>query len=292
MGSPAIAIATCEWHPELEAETRLLLEALQARGIAAAAVPWSAPGPGGWDSYDAVVVRQTWDYTWRLDEFLAWTASIGERLHNGPEVIAWNCDKRYLFDLAGAGIPAIAGERLPPGAPLRPPSSGRFVVKPAVSGGARHTAVYDESGHDAAAALVARLHADGRDVLVQPYYASVDDEAETAVIFIEGRLSHCMRKGPLLAVGEPPSEEAYGAEDMRRRQGADDVIALAHRTWAFAAERFGAPLYARVDVLRGDDGEPAVLELELIEPALFLDFAPGSAEALAAALHRRAGGDA
>jgi hypothetical protein len=291
MPAPTVAIATCEWYSELDDENRLLIAALEARGIAAAAVPWNAPAPGVWDGYDAVIVRQTWDYTWRLEEFLAWTSAIGERLYNGPEFIAWNCDKRYLFDLERNGIPVIAGQHLPPGAPFAPPA-GRFVVKPTVSGGARDTAVYDGAGHDAAGELVARLHAGGRDVLVQPYYDRVDDEAETAVIFIEGRVSHCMRKGPLLAVGEPPSEEPFGAEDMSRRDGDEDILELARRTWAVAAASFGPPLYARVDILRSDTGEPAVLELEVIEPSLFLDFVPGSADALAEAIDRRVTGGA
>jgi hypothetical protein len=291
MPAPTVAIATCEWHSELDEENRLLIAGLRARGVAADAVPWSAPGPDGWDAYDAVVVRQTWDYTWRLGEFLAWSSAIGERLYNNPEFIAWNCDKRYLFDLERNGIPVIAGRHLPPGAPFQPPA-GRFVVKPAVSGGARDTAVYDEAGHAAAGELVARLHAAGRDVLVQPYYGRVDDEAETAVIFIEGRVSHCMRKGPLLAVGEPPSETPFAAEEMSRREGDEDILDLARRTWAVAAASFGPPLYARVDILRSDAGEPAVLELEVIEPSLFLDFAPGSAEALAEAIDRRVAGGA
>jgi hypothetical protein len=251
-------------------------------------LPWSTPAPGGWDAYDAVVVRETWDYTWRLEEFLRWTAAVGARLHNAAGVVAWNADKRYLFELAGAGIPVIAGEHLPPGAAFDPPP-GRFVVKPTVSGGARDTAVYDEAGHAAAHELVHRLHAAGRDVLVQPYYNSVDREAETAVVYLDGRFSHCMRKGPLLALGRPPSDTPFAAEDMRQRAGDPDVLALAQRAWDFATERFGPLLYGRVDVLRGDSGEPAVLELELLEPSLFLDFAPGSAQALAAGVLRRAG---
>jgi hypothetical protein len=289
--APTIAIATCEWHPRLDDENTLLRAALEELGATVDVLPWSVPGTGRWDPYDAVVTRETWDYSWRLDEFLRWTRARGGRLHNGPEVIAWNADKRYLFDLARAGIPAIAGEHLPPGADLRPPP-GRFVVKPTVSGGARDTAVYDERGHPAAAAHVARLHAAGRDLLVQPYYDSVDREAETAVVFLDGRLSHCMRKGPLLALGEPPSDLPFRAEDMRPREADADVLALAEDAWRLATARFGPLLYGRVDVLRGAAGEPAVLELELIEPSLFLDFAPDSAETLARALLRRANGGA
>ena len=283
-----VAIATCAEHPGLDAENRLLLAALRAEGVAVTAVPWNGRPAADWEAYDAVVVRSTWDYTWALDDFLRWTRTVGPRLHNAADLIAWNADKRYLFDLERAGIAVVAGEHLPPGASLRPPP-GRYVVKPTVSAGARDTAVYDGERHRAAEAHVRALHARGRDVLVQPYYDSVDGEAETAVVFIDGRVEHCMRKGPLLALDRRPPDGLYRAEDMRRRDAAEDVLALAGRTWQYVAERFGQPLYARVDVLRGDAGEPAVLELELIEPSLFLDFAPGSAEALARALVRRVG---
>lgn len=284
-----VAIATCAALPELDAENRLLLGALRARGVDANAAVWNEPAD--WDACDAVVVRSTWDYTWALDDFLRWAAAIGPRLYNAPEVIAWNVDKRYLFDLARAGIAVIAGEHVAVGASFRPPG-GRFVVKPTVSAGARDTAVYDGARHDTAREHVGALHAAGRDVLVQPYYGRVDSEAETAVVLIDGRLSHCMRKGPLLALGRAPASGLFAPEAMRRRACDADVLALARRTWEVAAERFGPPLYARVDVLRSDAGEPAVLELELVEPSLYLDFAPGSPEALAEALVRRANGGA
>jgi hypothetical protein len=286
MPPPAIAIATCALHPELDAENVLLRDALQACGIDATALAWNERAD--WDAYDAVVVRETWDYTWELDAFLDWARAIGPRLHNGPDVIAWNADKRYLFDLERAGLPVIAGDHVPPGAGFDPPR-GRFVVKPTVSAGARDTAVYDGARHDAAREHVGRLHAAGRDVLVQPYYGRVDEEAETAVVLIDGELSHSMRKGPLLALDQPDVDGLYRLEDMRRREADSDVLALARRAWEVTAERFGAPLYARVDVLRSDAGDPAVLELELIEPSLFLDHAPSSAAALAAALRRRVG---
>jgi hypothetical protein len=136
---------------------------------------------------------------------------------------------------------------------------------------------------------VGRLHAAGRDVLVQPYYGRVDEEAETAVILIDGELSHSMRKAPLLTLDQPELDGLYREEDMSRREADSDVLELAWRAWEVTVQRFGPQLYARVDVLRSDAGEPAVLELELIEPSLFLEFAPGSAAALAAALRRRVG---
>ena len=289
MRSRTVAIATCAEHPEPDAENLLLVDALTARGIAVSAAPWNATPPSGWGAFDAVLPRMTWDYTVQLEHFVRWARAIGQRLHNPPAAIAWNADKRYLFDLERDGIGVVAGEHLPPGASFRPPAAGRYVVKPTVSAGARDTAVYDARRHEAAREHVGALHAAGRDVLVQPYLGSVDGEAETAVVFIDGHVSHCMRKGPLLALDQPLVEGLYRPEDMRPRDAADDVLELARRTLAVATARFGALLYARVDVLRDDRGAPVVLELELIEPSLFLDHATGSADALAAAIQRRVG---
>ena len=284
---PAVAIATCAEHRELDDEGRMLLDALHELGIQAHPVVWGEEPAGGWEHPDLVVVRSTWDYTFELPGFLAWARAVGApRLHNPPDVIAWNADKRYLADLARTGISTIATEHLAPGASFTPPA-GRFVVKPAVAGGARGAQVFDDDRHEQARAHVAKLHAAGHHALVQPYLDAVDgDEGEIALVFIEGELSHAMHKGPLLALDLPAVEVGFRAEQMSVVPGpADDVVALGRRTLATVHERFGGPLlYARVDVLRDAAGEPAVLELELIEPSLFLDFAPGSAMALARAI--------
>ena len=290
MSRPAVAIATCTEHAALDAEGRLLLEALRELGVDAEPVAWSDEPDEGWGRYDLVVVRQTWDYTFALPRFLAWTRVVGDRLRNPPDVIAWNADKRYLADLAAAGVTAIATQHLPPGAAFTPPP-GRFVIKPAVAGGSRGAQVFDEERHAQAAEHLVRLHARGDDVLVQPYLDAVDgDEGEIALVFIEGELSHAMRKGPLLALDLAAVETGFRMEQMSFVPApAPDVVAFGRRALDFVDDRFGGPLlYARVDVLRDGAGEPAVLELELIEPSLFLDFAPGSAQALARAIHARA----
>ncbi len=285
-----VALATCAEFPGLDEEGRLLLDALHDLGVRAQPVVWNEPPAGGWARYDLVVVRATWDYTFALPDFLRWTRAVGpRRLLNPPDVVAWNADKRYLGELAQAGINTIVTEQLPPGARFVPPA-GRFVVKPSVAGGARGAQLFDEERHPQAAALVARLHAGGDDVLVQPYLDAVDgDEGEIALVYIEGELSHAMRKGPLLALDLPPVEVGFRAEKMSVvASPAADVVGLGDRTVAVASERFGGPLlYARVDVLRDAAGTPAILELELIEPSLFLGDAPGSAQALARAIAAR-----
>lgn len=285
-----IAIATCAEHAALDDEGRMLLDALRGLGADAQPAVWSEAPPGGWERFDLVVLRSTWDYTFALPRFLAWSRAVGAgRLLNPPDVVAWNADKRYLADLARAGVATIATEHLPPGAPFTPPP-GRFVVKPTVAGGARGAQVFDEERHAQAREHVARLHAAGADLLVQPYLDAVDGgEGETALVFIDGKLSHAMRKGPLLALDLPAVEVGYRAEQMSVvAEPAPDVVALSHRALGAVYERFGGPLlYARVDVLRDAGGEPAVLELELLEPSLFLDYAPGSAEVLAHAILAR-----
>lgn len=283
-----VAIATCAELPALDGEGRLLLEALRALRIDAEPEVWTASPAGGWEAYDLVVVRCTWDYTLMAARFVDWTRSIGSRLLNAPDVIAWNADKRYLFELAQAGIATIPTEHVAPGATFAPPA-GRFVAKPAVAAGSRGAAVFDAARHAAARAHVAALHADGHDVLVQPYLDAVDGaEAETALVFLDGALSHAMRKGPLLALDRPPPDGLFREEQMRLvAEPAADAVALALRVHGYVEQRFGRQLYARVDMLRDAGGRPAVLELELVEPSLFLDYAPGAAQALARAIVAR-----
>lgn len=286
----SVAIATCADHPALDDEGRLLLDALRDLGVDAQPIVWSEEPAAGWRAFDLVVVRSTWDYTFAPADFLAWARGVGEpRLLNPPDVVAWNADKRYLADLAGAGIRTIRTEHLPPGAAFSAPP-GRFVVKPAVAGGARGAQVFDEARHAQAAEHVARLHAAGQHLLVQPYLDAVDGaEGEIALVFLDGELSHAMHKGPLLALDVPAVEVGFRAEQMRVvAEPAPDVVALGRRALGAVHARFGGPLlYARADILRDAAGEPAVLELELIEPSLFLDFVPGAAQALARAIVAR-----
>ena len=165
--------------------------------------------------------------------------------------------------------------------------AGQFVVKPAVSAGVNGTATYDQPRIPKARRHISALHAAGRAVLIQPYCHRVDSDAETGVIFIDGQVSHAVRKGPLLRIGQPPESGPWRDEDISPRHPAADVLQLARQAHACAVRRFGTPLYARADVIRDDAGAPQLLELELIEPSLFLQLQPASAAALATALHAR-----
>jgi hypothetical protein len=131
------------------------------------------------------------------------------------------------------------------------------------------------------------LLAAGRSVMLQPYLASVDRDGETALMFIEGRFSHAIRKGPLLPAGAAATAALFAAEDIRPRVPGADELAVAERVMAQLP--FGELLYGRVDLIRDEAGRPSVLELELTEPSLYLAYEPRSAQRfVSAALARLA----
>ncbi len=280
---PRIALATCRALPAGDGDDAGLPAALGGAEF----VVWDDPA-AGWDAYDLVVVRSTWDYHARREAFVAWAAGLGPRIVNPPDVLAWNTDKRYLRELAGAGLPVVATDLAEPGGAFAPPP-GHYVVKPTVSAGSRDTARFGAGDDERAAALVAAIHASGRTAMVQPYVASVDERGETALLFFGGEYSHAIHKGPLLRPGaDPTTDPLFAAEEILPRTPTDAERAVAQRFVAWAARRFGAPpAYARVDLVQDAAGAPLLLELELTEPSLFFAQAPGAVARFAAAVRSR-----
>lgn len=269
-----IALATCAAVPHGDVDDATLPAVLGD----AQWVVWDDPTVD-WDAFELVLVRSTWDYQERRDEFLAWADARGERLVNPPAVLRWNTDKRYL-----ASVPrAVQTIFLGPGEPLLS-FDGEVVVKPTVSAGSRDTARFAPDEHERAARLVHAIHATGRTAMVQPYVPSVDERGETALLFFDGEFSHAIRKGPILRPGEAPTSDLYAAEDITPRDATAAELDLARDV--LASLPWPAPAYARVDVVEAEDGTPLVLELELTEPSLFLAHAPGAAERFAAAVRR------
>ena len=297
-----VALATAAEVPDLDDDERLVLPELASLGVHAEPATWDDPGVD-WGAYDLVAVRATWDYPRRRDAFLAWAADVGARtrLRNPPDVLAWNTDKRYLRDLAAAGVPIVATIVLEPGDAPDPAlreardraPTGEVVVKPTVSAGSRDTARYalpDDAR--AAEAHAAALLAAGRAVLVQPYVPSVDADGEAALVHLGGAFSHGARKGPLLRRGAALVEGLFAEEDMAPRRATERERAVADAALA-AVPTAGPLLYARVDLVEDAERGPVVLELELTEPSLFLRLDPAAprrfAEAIAAAVGRPAG---
>ena len=271
---PRVALATSAKHALLYEDDVVLLAPLDALGVDVVPAVWDDPTVD-WASYDLVVVRSTWDYTLRREEFLSWADSV-PRLANPAQVLAWNTDKRYLTELAAAGVPVVPTAFVAPGQGYEPPAY-EHVVKPTVSAGGRDTARFG-AGADSRD-LVAQIHGSGRTAMVQPYQSVVDEAGETAVLLFAGEHSHAARKGPVLV---PDLADPLEVSITRRSASAAEVE-VAHA--ALAAVPWPEPLlYARVDVVPGVDGSPVVMELEVTEPSLFLRQAPGAAERFAAAV--------
>lgn len=191
-----VALATCAEFPELDSETRLLIDPLAALGVAAAPAIWDDPNID-WSAFDLVVVRCCWDYHQRRDEFLAWARRI-PRLANPADILEWNTDKRYLGELANSGLPVVPTAWLQPEREWTSPEQGEWVIKPAVSLASLDTGRYllsDPDQRRSAVEHVRRLQRTGRTVMVQPYLTGVDTEGETSLVFFDGEFSHALRMG-------------------------------------------------------------------------------------------------
>jgi glutathione synthase/RimK-type ligase-like ATP-grasp enzyme len=272
-----VALATCADVAEGDEDHPALVQALAARGVEALSAVWD-DARVDWTAFDLVVVRSTWDYAERRDAFLAWAASL-PRVSNELDVLRWNTDKRYLRELERAGVRVAPTRFLEPGEPFEAPDRS-FVVKPAVSAGARHSARYEPAQAAEARAHVALLHGLGRAVMIQPYLDGVATRGETGLVYIGGSYSHSVRKAPLLLPGQPPGGALYLEEQVEPARPSEAQRAVADAVLRVAREGL---LYARVDLVPGPEG-PLVLELELTEPSLWLSHAAGAAERFADAI--------
>ena len=302
--SARLALATCAALPDLDPDDRLLRDALVERGIAVDAAVWDDPTVD-WAAYQHVIIRNTWDYTDRAALFADWARRVAHAsvLLNPADVVVWNIDKTYLRDLEQRGLPIVPTIWLDPARNFgaraihtRFPAFGEFVIKPTVSAGSRDTGRYDAS--QTPSRMLAITHAKnllavGRTVMLQRYLRRVDTVGETALVYIDGKFSHSVRKGALLE-GPYRADEVdllYRQEQMAPREATDAEREVADRTIAALSEIFpqldGPLLYARVDLIPDDEGTPVILELELTEPSLFLEHGPGSADRVADAIAAR-----
>lgn len=262
----------------------LALAALARAGVAVDVVDWD-DRTVDWAAYDRVVLRSAWDYPQRLAEFLSWLDEVTQvtELVNPPRLVRWSLDKRYLAELEAAGVPITPTVFVAPGSAAELPD-GDFVVKPAVGAGSRGAASYGTEDHAAAAAHVARLHAAGQVVLVQPFLKSVPIDGEWPMVFFDGRFSHAASK----RVDLPRAgavDDLFAVETNAAHTAAQDQIEVAQAAVDLVTSRFGTPTYARIDLVRDNDGRYCVLEVELVEPSLFLPQAdPAAADRLAAVL--------
>jgi hypothetical protein len=275
---PRVALASCAQFPDQFEEGPLVLAALDEAGTDAQTAVWSDPSVD-WSAFDLVVANGAWDHIHRVAEFLDWVESLaasGIRTANAPAMLRWNLDKHYLRDLEGAGVPTVPTSWVPPDG-----DAGRFdpaalalpreeiVVKPSVSGGGYRTARYEVHEHDAARAHIGELVRAGRTAMVQPYQPAVDTEGEAGLVFLGGAFSHAVHKDPMIRRGVGATDSLIENQVVTGATPTAGQLTVARQAVA-AAERLLRPTaYARVDVVRRTDGEPAVLELELLDPVLF-----------------------
>ena len=257
---------------------------------------WSDPDVT-WDDYDMVVVRSTWNYLDYLDEFTAWLDRVDAlgHLHNPAPVIFWNLDKRYLLQLAATGVPVIPTTVCSTPEEVRLALGGiggEAVVKPVVSAGSRLTGRF-AMGDPAATRLAHEILDEGTPVFVQPAVGSVATEGEVSTLVFAGVVSHSVRKGPLLALGGGLVGGTYSerlAPERLTPSQRQVVGAASAAVTRLVVDHFGVDeplLYARIDVVKLDDGTDAVLEVELAEPAFFLETDPAAAGRFAEHLVRR-----
>jgi O-ureido-D-serine cyclo-ligase len=296
-----IALVTAREALALDEDMPPLVLALRTAGASVETPCWDDPAVD-WGGFDKAVLRSTWDYVDRIEEFLDWTERCSEqtRLLNPPAVVRWNTDKHYLIELAHNAVAVVPTRFVEPGADPRIELDrflaggqgaftvgncgefGQFVVKPAIGAGSRDAARYQRAEIDKAVAHAGRLLAAGRSAMLQPYLDRVDESGETALVYIGGRYSHAFRKGPLLRLGDDLVSGLFAPEHITPREpdAAERRVAAA----AYASIAGASPLYARIDLIRDGRGEPVVLELELTEPSLNVVHAPDAANRFADAL--------
>ncbi len=262
---------------QFDEDLPLLTAALDRRGITNDVVSWD-DSTVAWETCRRAVIRSTWDYSMRLPEFLGWAerAAAACDLVHGPPVLRWNTDKAYLLDLADVGVNIVESWFVRDRRDICLPEVGDYVVKPSVAAGSRDAARFGPGQREAATEHADRLLAAGSTVMVQPYQQSVDMFGETAMLFFGGVFSHAINKGPLLARGEAASRALYKQETISNHEPTREELDIARSVIDALAKvpdvgpSLSPPLYARVDLVRANDGTLAVLELELTEPSVFL----------------------
>ncbi len=282
-----VADETSWYVSQLIHEERLLMEGLEARGLRTARVAWSNPG-FDWQTARAAVFRSTWDYFDRFAEFSAWMDRVATvtRLFNAPDLVRWNLDKHYLRDLAGRGVQVPVTRFLERGdtTSLREAFAAcgwkEAILKPAVSGAARHTYRLHSGNIDAHEATLRALLREEA-MMLQPFLGSVLAQGEISLIVIGGRCTHAVRK--IAKPGDFRVQDDHGGTVHPHTPTAEE-IAFAEQAAAACPQ---APLYARVDAVRDDAGALSLMELEVVEPELFFRFHPPAADALAAAIVAR-----
>jgi glutathione synthase/RimK-type ligase-like ATP-grasp enzyme len=271
-----------DWYvQQILLEDRILAEALEREGLRVHRIDWTNAA-FRWNETSSAIIRSTWDYTNRFEEFHAFlhTAAAQTRLINPLSTVLWNLDKHYLSDLRkrGIGIPeTIFIERYSTDTiadVFRNSGFTEAILKPAMSAGARHTyrlTADNLPGHEA----IFRELIGNETMMLQPFLHSVVTHGEITLVVIGGRYTHAIHKKA--KQGDFRVQDDFGGT-VHHYTPTPEEIAFAERAVAACDP---LPAYARVDILRDQDGHPVVSELEAIEPELWFRFFPPAAAKLA-----------
>lgn len=280
----SIALVTSANFPTLGPDGPLILAALARQGIEAQIAVWSDPEQD-WSNYKLCVIVSTWDYYLRYAEFIEWVEKVRlrTRLWNSASIIVWNSHKTYLKELEEQAIPIVSTvwlkQDLKPNLKQLFEEQGwsQIVLKPTVSAAAYDTIVIGSASLDAGQAHLDRIISKG-DVMMQPYLASLETYGEHSLIFIDGKLSHTVSRISGLKEGEARTKGDDTIVEPSPRE-----LELANQILELVKEHL---LYARVDFALDHNGQTALMELELIEPFLFLACHTPAADSLAQAIAR------
>jgi hypothetical protein len=278
-----VALVSCVELPEPDPDAAPLARALAEAGVAAETVAWDDAG-ADWSRARIALLRSTWNYPTRRKAFLDWAEHVASEceLWNPLAVVRWNTYKGYLLELDAAGVPVVPTVLLSRGSPatlrgvMHERSWPEVVVKPAVSAASFRTRRFGAGELDTGEAHLRELLAEG-DVLVQRYLPSVEDHGERALVWIDGELTHAVRKTPRFeGEDESVSEEAVAISAAEAAVARRAIVAVDRPL-----------LYARADVAPGPDGAPVLMELELVEPSLFFPQCPRALDLFVTGLRRR-----
>lgn len=286
---PEIGLVTSAELPNLDPDCQPLLSALQELGVQAAPVIWDDP-TCDWGRMKGAIIQSTWDYQTRRQAFLQWADSVSQQtqLWNPASIVRWNTDKSYLNTFAQCGVATVETRWLTPdqswdlASLLAASGWDSAILKPVISAGSANTYHIQPSNLAECQNALELLLQQGRAMMLQPYLHAIETAGERSLVFIDGAFSHAVVKLP--ARGDFRIQKQFG--------GSTEVIAPTEAEKRFAEgvlEQVKEPLlYARVDILSTTNPQAiCLMELELVEPNLYLPYAPASAHRLAEALVRR-----
>ncbi|MBK9164403.1 MAG: hypothetical protein IPM21_10965 [Acidobacteria bacterium] len=265
-------------------DDELAVEPLRSLGWQVSYESWKDPTVD-WGRFEAVVIRTPWDYQKDAEGFLEVLRTIansGARLENPYDIVEWNLNKRYLAEILAAGVPVIPTTFATGGLDASEfndfkeiAGTDEIVVKPTISATAQDTFRVRSFDHD-----VARVFKD-REFMIQPFIPSITEEGEYSLFFFEGAFSHAILKTP--KTGDFRVQEEHGG-NINATEPAGELMELGFQALSFIRKRL---LYARIDAARGLSGRFEIMEVELIEPALYFRMDNGSAARFAEAFNSR-----